>query len=85
MRSSPAIAIFDSVKITIVIAVLGLQLVTFWMAGITDASTDTSIDILVNFTANASIAPPALEQVGQIDRPSISIGSPLRTIGSGTR
>ena len=77
MRSNPAIAMFDSLKITTVIVALGLQLVAFWIAG--------SVDTLVNFFTNSWNAPAAVEQVSQIYQPPISIGSPNRTIGSGTR
>ncbi|MDV2994005.1 MAG: hypothetical protein N4J56_003659 [Chroococcidiopsis sp. SAG 2025] len=77
MRSSPAVAMSDTLKITIVIVVLGLQLVTFWIAG--------SVDTLVNFFTNFSDAPPAIEQISQLYQPPSSIGSPSRTIGSGTR
>lgn len=77
MRSSPAIAMFDSLKVTIVIVALGLQLVTFWIVG--------SVDTLVNFLTNFSDTPAAIEQVSQSYQPQISIGSPSRTIGSGTR
>jgi len=77
MRSSPEIAMFDSLKTTIVIVVLGLQLVIFWIAG--------SVDTLVNFFTNLFDVSPVVEQVTQIYQPPISIGSPSRTIGSGTR
>lgn len=77
MRSSPATVMSDSLKLTILIVAFGLQLVAFWIAG--------SIDTLVNFLTNFSDAPPAIEQISQIYQPPSSIGSPSRTIGSGTR
>ncbi|NHC36219.1 hypothetical protein [Scytonema millei] len=77
MRSSPATAMSDNLKITILMVTLGLQLVAFWIAG--------SVDTLVNFFTNFSDAPPAIEQISQIYQLPSSIGSPSRTIGSGTR
>lgn len=76
MRSSSATAMSDSLKNTIVTVVLGLQLLVFWITG--------SVDTLVNFVTSFSDAPPAIAQISQY-QPPISIGSPSRTIGSGTR
>lgn len=77
MRSSPAIAMPDSLKISTIVVALGLQIVAFWLAG--------SIHSLVNSFTNLSQAHTAIEQVSQIYQPPISIGSPNGTMGSGTR
>lgn len=82
MRSSSVIVMPVTPRVITIAVALGLQLLAFWIAG--------SVDSLVKFatenfaTSYCGIA-PAIEQVSQIYQPPICIGSPVSTMGSGTR
>lgn len=82
MRSNSVIVMPVTSKFITIAIALGLQLLAFWIAG--------SVESLVNFSTNSFSTsyfgiPPAIEQVSQIYQPPISIGSPISTMGSGTR
>jgi hypothetical protein len=82
MRSNPAIVMSASRKISMVLVVIGLQIVAVWIAGNINSLVNFSTE---NFSTNYFDRLAAIEQVSQTYQTPISIGSPSKTMGSGTR